>query len=72
MSITVYVVRHGETTYNAAGIIQGHIDSSLNELGEAQAVMVAQHLADSGIHFNQAYSSDLQRAKKVKIVQSRG
>jgi broad specificity phosphatase PhoE len=28
----VYIVRHGETTSNKEGIIQGHLDTALNEV----------------------------------------
>ncbi|KAG8954460.1 hypothetical protein FRC04_011787 [Tulasnella sp. 424] len=35
--VNVYVVRHGETVENANGIIQGQLDTQLNELGRMQA-----------------------------------
>lgn len=64
MSVTgprrVVIMRHAETVDNAARIWQGHKDSALSAVGEAQVVAAAPHLA--------AYqpvllvSSDLQRA----------
>uniref|UniRef100_A0A8R7URR1 Phosphoglycerate mutase-like protein 4 n=1 Tax=Triticum urartu TaxID=4572 RepID=A0A8R7URR1_TRIUA len=36
----VVVVRHGETSWNASRIIQGHLDAELNEIGRQQAVAV--------------------------------
>lgn len=57
---TLYLIRHGETTYNAEGRIQGHLDSPLSELGIRQAEAVARRLASE--HFDAAYSSDLGRA----------
>lgn len=36
----IVLVRHGETTWNAAGRIQGQIESDLNEVGLKQAVAV--------------------------------
>jgi broad specificity phosphatase PhoE len=34
---TIYLVRHGETEWNRQGRVQGHLDSPLTPLGEAQA-----------------------------------
>lgn len=64
MTITrVYLVRHGETDANRNGIIQGHLDTPLNEPGTEQARLVGKAL--SAIQFNEAYSSDLSRAVQV-------
>jgi len=41
---TIYVVRHGETEWNAAGRRQGRSDSPLTLRGRAQAVAVARAL----------------------------
>ena len=56
----VYIVRHAETEENRQGIIQGHLDTSLNSEGERQADLVAKALKD--IPFDVAYSSTLKRA----------
>lgn len=37
----VYFARHGETDYNRQGLIQGWIDTTLNDTGHAQARAVA-------------------------------
>jgi broad specificity phosphatase PhoE len=34
---TIYLVRHGETEWNRAGRVQGHLDSPLTSLGRDQA-----------------------------------
>ena len=60
---TVYLVRHGETDYNRQGIVQGQIDTPLNEAGIEQARLAADALEDTP--FEVAYSSDLQRARRV-------
>ena len=61
MSTTTLVfVRHGETSWNVEGRIQGHIDIALNPLGAAQAEAVGKRLARE--RFNSVYSSDLVRA----------
>lgn len=57
------VVRHGETAWNAAGIIQGHLDSPLNEEGLAQAIMVGERLGRES--FDAFYCSDLGRAQQT-------
>jgi broad specificity phosphatase PhoE len=33
----IYLLRHGQTAFNREGRLQGHVDSPLTELGEAQA-----------------------------------
>ncbi len=54
------VVRHGQTSDNAAGIYQGHRDSPLSTLGREQATRAAAALAAYRPRF--VVSSDLQRA----------
>ncbi|TDL24966.1 phosphoglycerate mutase-like protein [Rickenella mellea] len=63
MPARIYVVRHGETAENREGIIQGQLDTTLNESGVIQAQVVAEALRD--IPFTAAFSSDLQRAAKT-------
>lgn len=53
------VVRHGETAWNAAGRIQGHLDSPLNEEGFAQAILLGERLSRE--RFDAAYCSDQGR-----------
>ncbi len=63
----LYLVRHGETEWNAEGRIQGHTDVGLSEKGQHQAQAVAQRL--SGVTFDAAYSSDLSRtAETARII----
>jgi broad specificity phosphatase PhoE len=61
-----YLVRHGETPYNAQKIIQGHIDIELNDNGIEQAKAISQKL--SHINFDNVFSSDLKRAYKTAQV----
>lgn len=44
--MTLWLVRHGQTTFNAEGRIQGGCDSPLTDLGQAQAARVGRLLAD--------------------------
>ena len=61
MSDTVLtLVRHGETEWNAAGRIQGHLDIPLNDAGLAQAAAIGERLG--GHAFDAILSSDLERA----------
>lgn len=59
----LYIARHGQTTSNLAGIMQGHLDSDLTKKGEAQALSLGSDLKD--ISFDAVYSSDLIRAKRT-------
>lgn len=56
------LIRHGQTTENIEGRLQGHFDSRLDETGLIQAEAAAVRLA--GEQFDVIYSSDLQRARK--------
>jgi len=60
ISTTFYLVRHGETQQNLERIIQGHLDTVLNETGIEQARKAAEILKD--INFDNVFSSDLKRA----------
>jgi probable phosphoglycerate mutase len=57
---TLVLVRHGETSWNVEGRIQGHADIALNGLGVAQAEALGIRLARE--RFDAVYSSDLIRA----------
>ena len=59
----LYLVRHGETTYNADGRVQGHQDPPLTDIGIRQAEAIAERLARE--RFTAVYSSDLQRASET-------
>ncbi len=61
MATELYLVRHGETEENAAGILQGHIPGTLNETGIGQAAKVREELR--GIPFDALFCSDLKRCK---------
>ena len=60
MTTRFCIIRHGETDWNTEKRLQGHVDISLNAMGEAQARSVRPGLA--GQVFAAAYSSDLERA----------
>ncbi len=57
------LVRHGRTTANAAGLLQGRVDNPLDELGEAQAVAVGLAIGDESI--DRIVCSPLLRARQT-------
>lgn len=60
----IYLVRHGETQANRDEIIQGHMDTALNEKGVEQARLLGEALKRIKFH-HVAFSSDLCRAVSV-------
>ena len=60
---TIYLVRHGETTWNKEGRFQGHMDVELSPVGLKQAEIVAERMKQ--IKIDQIYTSDLKRAYKT-------
>lgn len=58
---TLYLVRHGQTDWNADGRLQGHSDRPLDTVGRIQASAVASRL--STVSLDAIYASDLSRAQ---------
>ena len=58
--IKIYVARHGETTWNAEGRIQGRSDPDLSPKGYAQSRMLLEKL--KGRPISAIYTSTLKRA----------
>ncbi|MCW7549392.1 2,3-diphosphoglycerate-dependent phosphoglycerate mutase GpmB [Photorhabdus sp. APURE] len=61
--LQVYLVRHGESEWNAARRIQGQSDSPLTEAGEHQARLVAQRVKSESI--THIITSDLGRTRRT-------
>lgn len=61
--INIYLVRHGETDWNVAGVVQGQKDTTLNETGRTQSMLAGDALRSIRFHF--AFTSDLSRAREV-------
>ncbi len=62
--LKLYLIRHGETDWNADGRIQGHSDIDLNARGYEQARRLAARLQEEG-DFVAIYSSPLKRARRT-------
>ena len=60
---TWYLVRHGETTWNAEGRMQGQFESRLNALGHAQAARSGATLGRLGVA--QIYASPMLRVRET-------
>lgn len=61
--ISFWFIRHGQTDYNAAGLMQGVLDVDLNEVGRTQAHLAAPLLAGKGI--GSMICSPMRRAKQT-------
>ena len=57
----IWLVRHGESTWNGTGRFHGDLDVPLTKVGEEQAQKLAVRIGRLGIGFDGLYSSDLQR-----------
>lgn len=70
MSKSIYLLRHGQTTFNAQQRLQGHCNSSLTELGKAQASMIGASLCKKIGNKKQwaVYCSPLGRAIETATI----
>lgn len=62
----IYIVRHGETQWNAQGRIQGRRDIELNDNGRRQAEKAGQELSSRS--FRIMITSPLSRAKETGAI----
>jgi probable phosphoglycerate mutase len=62
-NITLYFLRHGESTYNRANIVQGQLDSPLTREGKKQTEEIAKKFENLGIKM--IAHSKLTRAKET-------
>jgi 2,3-bisphosphoglycerate-dependent phosphoglycerate mutase len=68
--VRLCVVRHGETDWNLAGILQGWVDVPINDQGRRQARELATAFAGQG--FDRVYSSPLIRALETAEIVAAG
>ncbi|KAK0280047.1 hypothetical protein LTR35_008197 [Friedmanniomyces endolithicus] len=60
-----YLIRHGETVDNVAGLYAGVRDSALTIHGVEQARRLGEHFAKTNIHLTHIFASPLSRAYKT-------
>lgn len=70
MSVEIFVARHGQNEDNAQGILNGHRDLPLTELGRQHAHGLGQGILDNGLTFDAVYSSPLSRALETAQITS--
>jgi broad specificity phosphatase PhoE len=64
-TLSILLLRHGQTDANATGTIQGHLPTPLNPLGRRQAQLLAGRLARLSPPIDVLISSDLPRAAQT-------
>lgn len=65
----IYILRHGETSWNARHLFQGQVDTTLDDNGRAQAAQAKKRIQSLGLSFDAVYSSPISRAvETVEIV----
>jgi 2,3-bisphosphoglycerate-dependent phosphoglycerate mutase len=63
-SAALWLIRHGESTWNTLGLAQGHCDKAqLTSRGQRQAAEVAERFR--GLAVRAVYASDLRRAQQT-------
>lgn len=63
---TLVLVRHGQSQWNLENKFTGWVDVPLTEQGEQEAHRAGKNL--KGLHFDIAFTSDLQRAQKTLAI----
>ncbi len=64
----LYLVRHGQTPYNAERRLQGQTDIPLSETGRGQARALGERLKNEGARFDALYCSRLKRARETASI----
>ena len=65
----IYLTRHGQDEDNRNGILNGHRDMPLTEIGEHQAKDIGEKIKKHSLAFDAVYASPLQRAHNTaKII----
>jgi broad specificity phosphatase PhoE len=64
---TLWLVRHGESTWNASGLVQGQASGPvLTDNGRREAALLTERLGD--IRVGAIYTSDLERARETATI----
>ena len=70
MSAEIFIARHGQNEDNVNGILNGHRDLPLTELGRQQARGLGEGIIEAGLEFDAVYSSPLSRALETAEIVS--
>ena len=65
MSHRLTLLRHGQSLANRDGVVQGHLDSPLSDLGREQTESIARAWLSEGVRFDQIIASPLLRARET-------
>jgi broad specificity phosphatase PhoE len=66
--LRLYIARHGQNEDNAHGILNGHRDLPLTDIGKSQAREVAQKIKAANLSFDAVLSSPLIRAHETATI----
>lgn len=64
----IYLLRHGETEWNASGRFQGKLDSPLTSQGVEQARSCGRRLSQLGIDYDTVIASPLGRTRQTASI----
>lgn len=70
MSVEIFIARHGQNEDNVNGILNGHRDLPLTDVGREQARQLGQGIIDAGLQFDTIYASPLSRALETAEIVS--
>jgi broad specificity phosphatase PhoE len=69
-TVEIFVARHGQNEDNANGILNGHRDLPLTDIGRQQARELGEGILAAGLKFDAIYSSPLSRALETAQIVS--
>lgn len=64
----IWIARHGQNEDNANGLLNGHRDLPLTDLGREQARQLGEGIEAAGLMFDAVYSSPLSRAYETAVI----
>lgn len=62
MTVEIFIARHGQNVDNVNGILNGHRDLPLTDIGRMQAKQLGEGILKARLEFDAVYSSPLVRA----------